>query len=123
MTYDYNTAFDLALLDAYRAALRLGTQPRTTPEAEITPEPPKRNHNKKPGSPARTYKSVYVGVTTHHGLYAASWRDKEKKWRVGTDRPFTPEGEVQAARDYARVMGRDYLERRDGTREPLREAA
>ena len=38
MTYDYNTAFDWALLDAYNAALRLGSQPRTTPEAETPPK-------------------------------------------------------------------------------------
>lgn len=112
---DYNTKFDLALVDAYNAAVEMAQPPRTQPEG-VAPTPKKRNHNKSKDAPPRQYASAYVGVTVHHGLFAACWRDECKRWKIGPDRPRTPEGELQAAQDYARIMGRDYIERRDGAK-------
>jgi len=51
MTYDYNTAFDLALLDAYRAALRIGSQQRAQPEKDTPPE--ERKHVRTKPKPAK----------------------------------------------------------------------
>ncbi len=71
-------------------------------------QPPARKH----GRHARTYKSVYVGVTTHNNRYVAPGSG-------GKVHPKTPEGERWAAQDRARALERDYLERRDGNHEPL----
>ena len=88
--------------------------PATQAEPDPLPEdehdaPPKRKHR---GREERTFKSVYVGVTTHNHRYVAPRTCSERH-------PLTPEGARLAAIDRAIALERDYLERRDGNHEPL----
>jgi len=88
--------------------------PATQSEPDPLPEDgaPARNHDK-----GRTYKSVYVGVTTHNGRYVSQWGVYSRY--KGSVHPLTPEGARLAAIDRARALERNYLERRDGNHEPL----
>ena len=116
MTHDYgeyNTAFDLALYHAYRAACGLAQPERVQPEGEPLPErekPPKRNHNRKPDAGPRLYKSRFVGVTEHRNRWLAQWGEHGAT-KSGVY-PLTPEGEILAATERAKALGRDYLEMR-----------
>ena len=89
---------------------------RTAIHAEPDPLPedgaPARSHDT-----ARTYKSVYVGVTTHNHRYVSQWGVYSRY--KGSVHPLTPEGARLAAIDRAVALERDYLERRDGNHEPL----
>jgi len=105
MTYDYNTAFDLALLDAYNAALRLGSQPRTSPEVDREPLPIK---------PRKPYESRFIGVSKRYTGYCGHWAPAPGKYVRGPVRPT----EEEAARDRAHALGRDYLEIRTTEVEP-----
>ena len=89
-------------------------QPAARAEPDPLPEDgaPARNHDK-----GRTYKSVYVGVTTHNGCYVSQWGVYSRY--KGSVHPLTPEGARLAAIDRAVALERDYLERRDGNHEPL----
>lgn len=110
---EYNTAFDLALWDAYRAAVGLAQPERVHPEDSPLPErarPAKCNHNKRPDAPPRTYKSRFVGVTEHRNRWIAQWGERGAV--KSSVYPFTPEGEAQAAQARADALGRDYLELR-----------
>jgi hypothetical protein len=108
---EYNTAFDLALYHAYRAAVGLAQPERVQPEGDPLPEAQrsaKRNHNKKPGSPPRLFRSKYVGVVEHRDRWMSAWGPTPSQ-RSGVF-PHTDEGEEQAAWARARALGRDWLE-------------
>ena len=76
------------------------------PPSRVTPE--KRRHVK---NDARVFVSRYVGVTRVQGCYVAQWRNERGTYSRGTRRPDTPEGELQAAQDYAAATGRTVEER------------
>jgi hypothetical protein len=99
-------------------ALGIQSPPRTQPDPDPLPEaetPTTRKHVR--GNDMRTYRSQYVGVTTHNKRYVSQW-GAGGKFKGGVQ-PLTPEGERAAAVDRAQALGRDYLERRDGQHEPL----
>jgi hypothetical protein len=56
-----------------------------------------------PQPAGRTYKSRYVGVTEHRGRWLAQWGPKGHT--KGKVYPLTPEGELSAAWERARVLG------------------
>jgi hypothetical protein len=59
-------------------------------------------HHKRPAKP-RTYASRYVGVTVHRDRWVAQWGPKG--CTKGKVFPKTPEGELAAAWERARVLG------------------
>lgn len=130
----YPTGQDLAAMgqtlarDVVLWSARLAREYATAPTVrELTPDARreydrqqraewvKRNHNKPKDTPARVFRSKYVGVTQNRGRWCGSWL-ANGGWRQGPVRPQTEQGERWAAQDRARAMGREYIELRDGTR-------
>lgn len=75
----------------------------------------KRKHVKT-RTDAPVYLSTYIGVTKGRERWYGFWQ-VEGKPKNGPVHPLTDQGERWAAKDRARALGRDYLEKRDGTRE------
>ena len=92
-----------------RSATPPAVQSEPTPLPEVA-QPPSRKHVR--GNALRTYRSVYVGVTTHNKYYVS-------REAGGKTHPLDTAGERAAAVGRAQALGRDYLERRDGNHEPL----
>jgi hypothetical protein len=114
---ELNTAPNYLLIGASAIYNLRATRPQLM---RVEPDPlpeddtkPFRSHDK-----ARTYKSQYVGVTTHNNRYVAVWGRKEAPIRCGVH-SLDAAGERAAACDRAQALGRDYLERRDGNHEPV----
>jgi hypothetical protein len=111
-----NTAPSYLLIGAsaiHNLRARSATPPATYASPDPLPEvaqPPTRKHVK--GNALRTYRSVYVGVTTHNKYYVS-------REAGGKTHSLDAAGERAAAESRAQALGRDYLERRDGTRETI----
>lgn len=60
----------------------------------------------KTPSPVKSFVSRYRGVTRTQGKYCAQWLNERGTYSRGPRRPDTPEGEWQAACDWAQVMGK-----------------
>lgn len=83
-----------------------------TPPAErvikrATPEKRRRVKNN-----SRRFVSRYIGVTRTQGHYVGQWRNERGTYSRGPRRPDTPDGELQAAWDWARATGKTALELR-----------
>lgn len=101
---------------AYASADRL----KLTVVRKPTPQKPfvKRARRRK-GVPPRVPASPYVGVQAYKRQAFAGYWFQDGIERHGPWHPRTDAGGRLAAQDRARALGRDYLERRDGSREPL----
>ena len=99
------------LLDRCAPVPAIYAEPDPLPEAAT---PPPRKHR----AHARTYKSIYRGVTTHNDRYVPQWGGRDGRI-TGGHQPMTACGERAAALERAKALGLDYLQRRDGTQEKI----
>lgn len=110
-----DTAPDYLWIGAAAMHALNGTIP---PSARVMPEQPDKEatraqverHRRAQGAQPRRYASRYVGVTVHRRRWVAQWGKHGA--HTGHKRPLTDEGEVAAAWEYARVMGRPGIEER-----------
>lgn len=118
MTYDrtppgLNWAEHYTMANMVYYAFLYAREPAKQTQAEPDPLPedgtPARKHR---GREPRTFKSIYVGVTTHNHRYVSPRTS-------GTTYPLNAAGERAAAVTRAIALGRDWIERRDGTQEEL----
>lgn len=87
------------------AAIARAIQGRAPLASVKSEERPKRN----------AYFSPYVGVARHATGFRPNWAGTDGRYKVGKTVPT----ERDAAVARAQALGRDWLERRDGTREAL----
>ena len=112
MIYEYPTFESLGIEPDF---LRLGTSaiagwnaispPLATDRSQGSYSTPQ--HRNRSG---RVYASRYAGVRLIRGKWVGCWGPQGHL--QGRPRPPTPDGELQAARDRAAALGRDYLELR-----------
>lgn len=91
------------------------TRAEPDPLAEAD-KPARRKHRKNPDKPEPA--SQYRGVMLYRDKTFMSHWSIGGKAKSGRYRPRTEQGERWAAQDRAKALGREYLELRDGTREP-----